>query len=96
MAFGMQNAQATFLSPCLVNQELKRVSDCEAYLDYVVIYSSTWSQHVTQLEEVFHRLVSANLTLNLAQCEFGQATVTYLRMVVEHGKVCPIRAKVGV
>lgn len=92
MAFGMRNAPATFQR--LVNTVLKGVVDCEAYLDDVVIYSSTWSQHVVQLKEVFNRLVAANLTLNLAKCEFGQATVTYLGKVVGHGKVCPIGAKV--
>lgn len=54
MGFGIQNAPATFQR--LVNKVLKGVADCEAYLDDVVIYSSSWSQHVAQLEEVFHRL----------------------------------------
>lgn len=92
MAFGMRNAPATFQR--LVNKVLRDVADCEAYLDDVVIYSSDWSQHLTQLEEVFSRLAAANLTLNLAKCEFGQATVTYLGKVVGCGKVCPISAKV--
>lgn len=92
MAFGMRNAPATFQR--LVNKVLKGVANCEAYLDDVVIYSSSWSQHLAQLEEVFHRLAVANLTLNLAKCEFGQATVTYLGKVVGRGKVCPIAAKV--
>lgn len=92
MPFGMRNAPATFQR--LVNKVLKGVADCEAYLDDVVIYSSSWSRHVAQLEEVFDRLAVANLTLNLAKCEFGQATVTYLGKVVGHGKVCPIEAKV--
>ena len=50
-----------------------------------VIYSSTWSLHIAQVEEVFGRLAAANLTVNLAKCEFGQATVTYLGKVVGRG-----------
>ncbi|KAG7500990.1 hypothetical protein JOB18_036574 [Solea senegalensis] len=66
MAFGMRNAPATFQR--LVNLVLKGVADCEAYLDDIVIYSSTWSRHIAQVEEVFGRLAAANLTVNLAKC----------------------------
>ena len=41
MAFGMRNAPATFQR--LVNKVLKGVAYCEAYLDDVMIYSSSWS-----------------------------------------------------
>ncbi|MBN3310521.1 MCCA carboxylase, partial [Amia calva] len=44
--------------------------------------------------ELFDRLVDANLTLNLAKCEFGQATVTYLGKIVGRGQVKPIQNKV--
>lgn len=67
---------------------------CEAYLDDIVVYSATWSQHLDQLREVFKRLTGANLTLNLSKCKFGQATVTYLGKVVGHGHVSPVGAKV--
>lgn len=42
MAFGMQNAPATFQH--LVNQVLGGVECCEAYLDDVVIYSYSWTE----------------------------------------------------
>lgn len=92
MAFGMQNAPATF--QCLVNKVLEGVAGCEAYLDDLIIYSSTWSQYLAQLGDVLKRIKAANLTLNLSKCEFSQATVTYLRKVVGHGHVSPVGAKV--
>ena len=33
---------------------------------------------IDTLQEVLSRLEGANLTLNLAKCEFGKAIVTYL------------------
>ena len=39
-------------------------------------------------------LSSATLTVNLAKCEFGRATVTYLGKIVGRGQVRPVRAKV--
>jgi hypothetical protein len=76
MAFGMRNAPATFQR--LVNIVLADVPHCAAYLDDVVVYSSDWAAHVDTLTTVFQRLARASLTLNLAKCEFGRATVTYL------------------
>lgn len=47
-----------------------------------------------QLYAIFERLGCANLTLNLAKCEFGRATVVYLGKVVGRGQVKPIHSKV--
>jgi len=88
----MRNAPATFQR--LVNDVLSGVSNCEAYLDDLVIHSDTWGGHMDSLREVFGRLSHANLTLNLAKCEFGRATVTYLGKVVGWGEVRPVHSKV--
>ncbi|KAK7889547.1 hypothetical protein WMY93_025107 [Mugilogobius chulae] len=92
MAFGMRNAPATFQR--LMHIVLSDVPNCNVYLDDIVAYSNTWSSHVSTLKEVFKRLSQANLTLNLAKCDFGRATVTYLGKIVGHGKVRPVNAKV--
>ncbi|KAG1962704.1 retrotransposable element [Pimephales promelas] len=76
MAFGLRNAPATFQR--LVNRVIEGMHNVEAYLDDLVIYSASWSEHVEQLDELFSRLSRANLTVNLVKCEFGRATVTYL------------------
>lgn len=59
-----------------------------------MIYSSEWTDHVNSLRVVCERLAAASLTLNLAKCEFGKATVTYLGKEVGHGQVRPVDAKV--
>ena len=61
---------------------------------YVVVFSETWESHINSLRVVFERLVGASLTLNLAKCEFGKATVTYLGKQVGHGQVRPVDAKI--
>ena len=92
MPFGVRNAPATFQR--LVNIVLSGLSGCEAYLDDIVVYSDSWEDHMAQLRAVFCRLREANLTLNLAKCEFGPATVTYLGKVVGGGQVRPVHSKV--
>lgn len=47
MAFGMCNVPATF--QCLVDTILAGVKNCAAYLDDLLVYSSTWSEHVDTL-----------------------------------------------
>lgn len=92
MPFGVRNAPATFQR--LINRVLAGMRGCDAYLDDVVLYSSDWANHVGQIRELFTRLAAANLTVNLAKCEFGKASVTYLGKVVGGGQVRPVSAKV--
>ena len=79
MPFGLCNAPATFQR--LVSKVLG-VPSCRAYLGNIVAYSNDWLSHMTILREVFTRLSSASLTLNLTKCEFGKGTVLYLGQLV--------------
>ncbi len=58
------------------------------------MFSSSWSEHLDQIRELFVGLAKANLTINLAKCDFGKATVIYLGKVVGQGCIRPIDAKV--
>ncbi len=78
-----------------MQQVLSGVTNCEAYLDDVVIYSASWEDHLNSLNQVFCRLSGASLTLNLTKCEFGKAVVTYLGKKVGQGQVRPIEEKVA-
>jgi hypothetical protein len=93
MPFGMRNAPATFQR--MMNQCLKGLPGVEVYVDDIVIYSDTWEEHLCRLEAVLDRLKEANLTVNLAKSEFGQAKVIYLGYVVGRGQVAPVEAKIG-
>ncbi|XP_053294792.1 uncharacterized protein LOC128455141 [Pleuronectes platessa] len=92
MPFGLRNAPATFQR--LMNRVVSGLTGCAVYLDDVVVYSDTWEEHVQRIGALFDRLVWANLTVNLAKCEFARATVTYLGKVVGQGQVRPVEAKV--
>lgn len=83
--FGVCNAPATFQH--LVNTVLGGVLGCNAYLDDIVVYSGSWDDHIQKLGMVFERLSVANLTVNLAKCEFGRARVVYLGKIVGGGQV---------
>lgn len=92
MPFGLHTSPTTFQH--LMHPVLAGVENCEAYLDDVVAYSSTWPEHFNTLSIIFSHLCKASLTFNLPKCEFGKGTVTYLGKQVGQGQVCPVPAKV--
>ena len=92
MPFGLKTAPAAFQK--LINTITREVQNCSAYLDDIIVYSKNFTEHIKQLRDLFNRLDGANLTINLAKCQFGHATVEFLGHVVGGGKVKPIDAKV--
>ena len=92
MPFDLRNAGATFQR--LMNMVLRGLDNTEAYIDDVVVFSNSWSDHLRHIQAVFERLKTANLTVNLGKSEIAKATVQYLGKVVGQGKVLPVTAKV--
>lgn len=92
MPFGLRNAPATF--QMLMTKVLGDLEGCTVYLDDVVVFSNSWSDHVVRICGLFDRLKEAGLTDNLAKCEFARASVTYLSRVVGQGTVRPDEEKV--
>ncbi|KAL7882863.1 hypothetical protein SRHO_G00005210 [Serrasalmus rhombeus] len=81
------NRDKTAVESPLHLPETRGLPNCTAYLDDVVVHSSTWDEHMEMLKAVFERLDHASLTLNLAKCDFGKATVLYLGREVGQGRV---------
>ena len=92
MPFGMKNAPATFQR--MMNGVVAGHDNCVVYIDDVLVFSNTWKDHLDHLRDLFERLFRAGLVVNLAKCEFGKASVTYLGHEVGQGRVVPRHAKV--
>ena len=92
LPFGMRNAPAVFQRlMSVITTGLEGVS---VYLDDLVVYSSSWPQHLAALKALFQRLSDAKLTVNLAKSEFGHARITFLGHEVGGGIVASVAAKV--
>lgn len=88
MPFGLQGAPATFLR--LMDHILRDVSDFSAaYLDDVVVYSSTWEQHLEHLQQVLQRIRAAGLTINPRKCSVAHREVQYLGFTIGFGRIKP-------
>ena len=84
--FGLCNAPATFSR--LMDRVLSGLhwETCLFYLDNIIVFSSTWEEHLAQLRQVFERLRHANLKLGTGKCAFAAEEVSYLgHRVTEEG-----------
>ena len=82
MPFGLCNAPATFQR--LMERVMGDIKfrDCLIYLDDIIIFSSTFEEHIERLEAVFKRLEEHNLKLKPSKCELFCERVLYLGHIV--------------
>ena len=84
--FGLCNAPATFSR--LMDRILSGLhwETCFFYLDDIIVFSSTWEEHLARLRQVFKRLRHTNLKLGAEKCTFAAKEVSYLgHRVTEEG-----------
>ncbi|CAL9691326.1 unnamed protein product [Knipowitschia caucasica] len=88
MPFGLQGAPATFQR--LMDRILRDVSEfAAAYLDDVVVFSSSWKEHLNHLQEVLQRIREAGLTINPRKGSVAHREVQYLGFTIGFGKIRP-------
>ena len=86
MPFGLQGAPATFQR--MMDKLLDGLGDfAKAYIDDLIIFSTSWEDHLKHLRTVLQRLEEAGLTVKPMKCQFAMAECTYLGHVVGGGKV---------
>ena len=84
--FGLCNDPATFsrLMDCVLSG--LHWETCLFYLDDIIVFSSTWEEHLAQLRQVFERLRHSTLKLVAEKCAFAAKEVSYLgHRVTEEG-----------
>ena len=96
LSFGLANAPALFQR--LMDLVLVGLTweCCLVYLDDVIVFSGTFSEHITRLNAVFERFRLANLKLKPSKCQLFQRRVTFLGHVVSEAGVEPEPGKIDV
>ena len=82
MPFGLQNAPATFqrlMTACLGEHNFESLL---IYLDDVIVFSSTYEEHLQRLQLVFQGLRRFGLKLKPRKCHLLQEKVNYLGHVI--------------
>ena len=95
MPFGLCGAPATFQRA--MDELLRGRGDfTRAYLDDIVIYSTTWDDHLKHLDTVFQLLEDAGLTIKIRKCQLGMRECSYLGHRIGGGVVRPENDKIEV
>src|SRR4051794_30064341 len=94
MPFGLCNAPSTFQR--LMNYILQKFLGkfVAVYLDDIIIYSTTFEQHIDHIHQVFQALRNATLKIKLKKCYFCFPNITFLGHVVGRNGIAPDPAKV--
>jgi hypothetical protein len=94
MPFGLTNASVTFQA--LMNDILLSFL-CRfvlVFFDDILIFSSSWSDHLRHVRTVFRTLQDHRHFLKRSKCEFGLTAVAYLGHVISGEGVAMDRQKV--
>ena len=93
MPFGLCNAPSVFTE--LMTEVLDGLDDfATSYLDDVLIWSNSLSEHLSHIRQVFDRFRQHNLKLKLKKCNFLQEETTHLGFVISKQGVKPDENKV--
>ncbi|UYV74161.1 K02A2.6-like [Cordylochernes scorpioides] len=94
MPFGLCNAPATFER--MVDNLLAGLkwTICLCYLDDIIVYASSFKEHLERLEKVLKYIHRAGLCLNLEKCIFGSKIIGVLGHLVSEEGIRPDPGKI--
>lgn len=76
MTFGLGNAAQTFQR--FMDEVLCELDFCFAYIDDILVTSSSEEEHQRHLKVLFARLRDYGVVINPSKCVFGQTSVQFL------------------
>lgn len=94
LPFGLCNGPATFQRLMEIVLAGLQWKTCLVYIDDILLFSSSFSDHLVRLEQIFTRLREANLKLKLKKCKFGLKRITFLGHLITSEGVAPDPDKV--
>ena len=89
MPFGLKTAPATFQRAMEVILAGLTFEICLCYLDDVIVFGKTLTEHNDRLKTVLTRFRDNNLRVKLAKCVFASPQVTYLGHCISRQGVSP-------
>lgn len=95
MPFGVAGGPATFQA--LMDKVLADIKHqfCMAFLDDVLIYSTSFEDHLSHIEEVLRRIAQAGLTINPNKTQMCKQSLKFLGHIISPGECRPDPDKVA-
>ena len=91
--FGFRNSVASFIRALQLVLGSDSTGYVLNYVDDIIVYSNTYSEHIKHLDAVLGKLTTAGFTINIDKCDFCKQEIKFLGHVVsdKHVKVDPER-----
>ena len=90
--FGLRNAAQTFQR--FMNEVLRGLDFCVAYIDDVLVASTSTEEHLKHLEQIFQRFEKYGVVINPTKCQFGKSEVEFLGHKISANGIEPLPNKV--
>ena len=85
LPMGLKDAAAVF-QRC-VDRALNGIPGCIVYLDDILVFAVSQTEHDTILHKVLERLHQHDFCLNMSKCRFSCQNVTFLGNVLSQGRI---------
>eukprot|EP00794_Sanderia_malayensis_P010299 gene10299-biopygen8463 len=92
MPFGLRNAAQTFQR--FIDEVIHGLDFVYAYIDDLLIASSSESEHLMHLTKLFERLAEYGLVVKQSKCVFGAASLDFLGHQISASGISPLQSKV--
>ena len=89
--FGLAQAPAYFQE--LMTGILKDFDFVIAYLDDIIIFSTTADEHLSHIKQVFEKLSTAKFSMKLSKCHFFTIEIQYLGHILSTKGIWPLPSK---
>ena len=76
-----------------MNKVLKDFPFAIAYSDDIIIYSNTGKDYLNHIQQVFHKLCNAELTMKLSKCYFFAKDIQYIGHILSSPGIKPLPSK---
>ena len=85
MPFGITTAPSTFQRA--IDNLLSSCKYCLAYMDDIIIFSSTLDEHINNIDKVFNLFKEPGLKLSPQKCQLAEERIDFLGYQVDFGGV---------
>nr|VZI25050.1 unnamed protein product [Spirometra erinaceieuropaei] len=92
MPFGLRNAAQSFQR--FIDEILRGLPFAYAYIDDILVASSSAEEHASHLRVIFDRFQQHGLQLNVDKCTFGVSSLDFLGHHVDQHGITPLLEKV--
>ncbi|ROT83867.1 hypothetical protein C7M84_022949 [Penaeus vannamei] len=92
MPFGLRNVAQTFQR--FINDVTRGLEGVFAYIDDILVASTSEADHARHLCALFGRLQEAGVVINPGKCQFGVASLSFLGHIVTPQGITPAQEKV--